>query len=126
MKPFAILFAALGIGCSMPEPSRVQPVRVGVHGEAELDACLGVGEITARVDARLAPHASALATTSLLAGQTVHLCGSSEDGEWESVVVFASGGPDCGVSQPVSAPQVYAGPCRSGWVPRNHIRVLAG
>lgn len=126
MNYIALAVIALGTASPVSEPSRVQPVRVGVHGQADLDACLGFGTTTSVVAARLAPHRSASVVTSLRAGQVVHLCGTSDDGEWESVVFPAEGGQDCGVSRPVPAPQPYSGPCRSGWVPGNRVTVVAG
>jgi hypothetical protein len=121
---FAVLISSLA--SSAPAPSRVQPVRIGANGQPGLDACPSTGQIASAVAARLAPTGQASVSLTLRAGQSVYLCGSSSDGAWESVVVPAREGQDCGVSRPVSFPRVYAGPCRSGWVPAGSVRVVAG
>jgi hypothetical protein len=126
MNYLALAVLALGIPLSSPAPSRVQPVRVGTHGQPDLDACLSLGQTTSPVVVRLAPSDSASAVVSLRAGQEVHLCGSSKDGTWESVVIPGKAGEDCGVSSAVPTPQIYSGPCRSGWIPSKRIRGVAG
>ena len=126
MNLIAFAALALNIAVSASVPSRVEPVRIGVHGEPDLDACLSVGRTTSAVAARLAPSDSAAISVSLLVNQELYLCGSSPDGEWESVVIPSKAGQDCGVSTPVTEPTIYTGPCRSGWLPSKHIQVVAG
>lgn len=126
MNYIAFATIALSLASTVPVPSRVEPVRIGIHGEPELDACLSIGQTTSAVGVRLAPTDTAAVSFSLKAGKDVYLCGSSSDGEWESVVIPKKAGQDCGVSSPIVAPIIYMGPCRSGWIPANRIRVVAG
>ena len=126
MNLIAFAALALSVAVTASVPSRVEPVRIGVHGNPDLDACLGVGRTTSAVSARLAPSDSASISVSLEANQELYLCGSSPDGEWESVVIPNKAGHDCGVSTPVTVPRIYTGPCRSGWLPSKHIQILAG
>lgn len=123
-----VMFAALAAGLSslVPVPSRVEPVRIGVHGDSDLDACLSVGRTTSAVVARLAPSETAATSVSLAANQAIFLCGTSSDGAWESIVIPDKSGQDCGVSHPVARPAIYSGPCRTGWIPMKNIRIVAG
>jgi hypothetical protein len=56
------------------------PVRIGTHGQPELDACLSIGRSTSQVAVRLAPREQAAVSVILRKGQEVFLCGPSADG----------------------------------------------
>ena len=56
-------------------------------------------------------------------GEAVFVC--AERGSWLGVVYTRQGG-NCNVSSPWPVSQPYTGPCRSGWVHRNWIRITAG
>jgi hypothetical protein len=120
------------VGPDFPKPAdtasrpRAMPVMIGAHGQPELDACLSIGALAAPAALRSAPDPAAGTSAQLLAGQTVHLCGASADGAWESIVVPPRAGQDCGVSAAVATPRPYAGPCKAGWVPAGDVEVLAG
>lgn len=120
------------VGPDFPRPAtavaapEITPVVIGAHGQPDLDACLSVGAISSPVGVRLAPSRSAVASVPLPAGQQVHLCGTSADGAWESVVIPAEPGQECGVSGAVETARPYAGPCMSGWVPAGNVQVIAG
>lgn len=110
----------------VPLRGLVQPVIIGAHGQPDIDACPSVGAAVTVVAVRLAPDEAASASARLQAGQAVYLCGTSPDGTWESVVVPASPGADCGVSRAVQRPRPYAGSCKSGWIQAEYVQVVAG
>jgi len=105
-----------------------RPVMVG-HEEG-LDACLSLSQIqgakSGMVSVRAAPDANAKEIDRLNNGDFVYN-GCDESGEWAGVVYTHDKElPDCGVSSPVPKEQAYAGPCRSGWVRRKWVIVVAG
>jgi hypothetical protein len=59
-------------------------------------------------------------------GEEVYLCGYR--GDWFAVVYPDRGGDPsaCNVSTPWRNTMPYTGPCRSGWVHRRWIQVIAG
>lgn len=59
----------------------------------------------------------------LINGQEVYLC--NEKGEWLGVV-YSKQKQNCEVSTQRFSTQRYAGPCNSGWVHRNWVRLTAG
>lgn len=129
----ALLAAAIPVAAQAPA---VRPVMVG--GEPELDACPSVGAIIPLrkggdgfVAVRTAPSVKARMLDKLKPGRELLLCEDSADGQWVGVVYPEPwGGPivtDCRVSSPVAGkPRPYDGPCRSGWVARRFITVIAG
>ncbi|MDO7844474.1 hypothetical protein [Sphingomonas immobilis] len=109
----------------------VQPVRIGETGAA-FAACAAVGTVTdlspggqAYLPLRAAPFAEGKELARLANGQSLVLCTRSLDQRWQGVVVPDANGGDCGVSNPVAAPEAYAGPCQSGWVSSAFVRVRA-
>ena len=101
------------------------PVVVGAHGNAQLDSCPSIGEISKDSYIADSPNIKPALLLPIAKGTRVFLCGSSSDGRWESVVI-ATDGQDFGVSEPVSAPARYAGPYKSGWAPNSAFVVIAG
>jgi hypothetical protein len=105
-------------------------VMIGKDGP-ELDACGAIGVI---VD----PNAETVEVFNstqgwrnrldrLPAGREVWLCDTKA--EWVGVVYPADAAGDlgdCGVASPVPVPQIYRGPCRSGWVLASRVQGLAG
>lgn len=122
-----LLPAALG----QAAPPRAMPVEVG--GSEEWDACSSLGEVRglkADGDRFLAVRAGPGARYALLDrlgnGRRVYLCATR--GPWTSVV-YAEAGADggaCGVGSVIAKARVYRGPCKSGWVHRGWIEVVAG
>ncbi|HYW05730.1 MAG TPA: hypothetical protein VE913_02170 [Longimicrobium sp.] len=55
---------------------------------------------------------------------------TGEHGNWTPIVYNPPGDAgmdmDCGTGSPVANYEAYPGPCRSGWVPGESARVLAG
>jgi len=123
----AVLAAAAGAAAQAPS---AVPVRVG--GSVETDACSGLGKIAGLrtggdgfLSVRAAPGVRAAERDRLRNGARVTVC--QERGDWLGVV-YPRGGDDadCGLSSPRARAANYRGPCRSGWVARRYVRLLAG
>jgi hypothetical protein len=56
-------------------------------------------------------------------GDQVYLCVESDD--WYGIV-YTKSNQDCNVATPWPKSRPYTGPCRSGWVPRQWIELIAG
>jgi hypothetical protein len=129
----ALLAVGLPVAAAPPAD---RPVMVG--GQLEIDACPSVAVLVPLreggdgfVAVRAAPSVKARRLYKLLPGQEVLLCGSSADGQWVGVIYPEPlGGPDvgeCRVSIPIAGKRrAYGGPCRSGWVARRFLTVIAG
>lgn len=124
-----------------------KPVRIGLGGQ-RFDACQGVGRVQGvrggELDVRIAPFDSAKAKATISNGQQVWICTRSHDQQWMGIVyddgvpeTTAEGGAtadepvqsslaDCGVSSPVRSKRNYDGPCKSGWVASNFVKLIAG
>ncbi len=117
----------------------ISPVRIGNTG-AGFAACGTTGVVVnlspggvSYLPLRAAPFAEAQEIARLGNGAPLYLCSRSIDQKWQGVVVPPDTGPDaapaatpdtdCGVSAPVAAPTAYAGPCRSGWVASDFVRI---
>ena len=125
---FAVAFSSQF--AATPAQAQQRPVPVMVGGEADFDACpsQGVAKGLRRggdnfLAVRAGPGTSHRLRYKIRAGQTFNLCGSQ--GQW-TAIVFGRRGQDCGVGSPIARRQPYRGPCRSGWVHRNFVRVTAG
>ena len=112
-----------------PPEARQVPVRVG--GEADLDACGGLGEVSgldpagdAFLSVRAGPGRRYAERDRLGEGRRIWLC--DERGPWIGVVYGPSDATDCQVSSPVPDQRAYGGPCRSGWVHQRFVALLAG
>lgn len=124
-----------------------KPVRIGLGGP-RFDACQGVGRVQGlrgrELDVRVAPFDSAKAKATISGGQQVWICTRSHDQQWMGIV-YDDGTPkatgddtesaeesvrsspgDCGVSSPVRSKRNYDGPCKSGWVESNFVKLIAG
>jgi hypothetical protein len=111
-----------------PEPGQV-PVYVG--GEADLDACGGLGEVSgldpagdAFLAVRAGPSRRYAERDRLREGQRLWFC--DQRGPWIGVVYGPSDATDCQVSSPAPTRHAYGGPCRSGWVHERFVALLAG
>lgn len=99
-----------------------------IGGSEEFDACGGVGEVTGLdpngdyyLSVRTGPGTKYEEVDRLPMGAAVFLC--DERGSWHGIV-YPQG--DCGVTTPVAVRQPYRGVCRSGWVYKKYINVIAG
>lgn len=125
----ALLAAAMPVTAQAPA---ARPVMVG--GEPELDACPSIGMIIPLrkggdgfVAVRAAPSVKARMLDKLTPGRELILCDDSADGKWMGVVYAdPSAGVDCGLATSMARRAPYAGPCRSGWVARRFVTVIAG
>ena len=138
MRMIVIAISALACGANATAAAAEQIPLIGSEGPAQ-DACIGVGTIITldehlpvreRLD-RYARQKDKLPRATLVwiceKGASIEAGGASED--WQGIVYptgeFQELG-DCKVSRPVAAPEPYAGPCRSGWVPARDLRLVAG
>ncbi|WP_182422061.1 integron [Aureimonas sp. ME7] len=129
-----ILLAASCLWTASAGVASAQSVPVMVGGEAEWDACGGVGRVVNldpkgdnflsmragpggkhREVIRLGPHERYL-----------YMC--DERGSWIGIVLGggAAGRSGCGVMEPIERRQAYRGPCMSGWVHRRYVELYAG
>ena len=105
-------------------------VPVVIGGEADFDACGGLG-VVAGLDpngdgflaVKAGPGLQYKRIDRLHNGNQVHMCG--EKGDWIAVI-YSMTRQDCNVSTPWPKRQPYTGPCRSGWAHKKWIKLLAG
>jgi len=111
-----------------------RPVRIG-EGGPRFDACQALGQISGlrgeELDVLIAPFDSAETKDTVRRGQQVHICTRSHDQQWFGIVYAPMPGEgeeavDCGVSSPVRSKRNYDGPCNSGWVESNFVKLIAG
>ena len=114
-------------------------------GGPRFDACQAVGRIQGlqgrELDVRIAPFDAAKKKGSIRQGQQVWICTRSHDQQWHGIVYddgdretaendagrIGNLGPgECGVSSPVRSKRNYDGPCKSGWVESNFVKLVAG
>lgn len=126
---------ALAVSAQAVSPARV-PVMVGGYGD--LDACPSLGAIVSLrkggdgfVAVRAAPSVQAQMLDRLGSGREMLLCADSPDDKWIGVVYpepFGGAGlEDCGLSEPSDGPpRPYDGVCRSGWVYKPYVQIIAG
>lgn len=130
------------------ERTKINPaerlVRIGLGGP-RFDACQAVGRIQGlrgrELDVRIAPFDAAATKDSIKQGQQVWICTRSHDQQWHGIVYddgaaqgaeseeaasIPNGPGECGVSSPVRSKRNYDGPCKSGWVESNFVKLVAG
>jgi hypothetical protein len=123
MKVFALLLVVAASSSAIATDK--VPVKIGAAGP-DIDACPSLGELKDRTVVRGRPDSGAATVIELTRGSRVHVCGTTKDGKWTSVVIALDGLIDCQVSTPVSRPQSYRGPCKSGWIATSVLRIVAG
>ena len=114
-------------------PAAMPAVPVHVGGDAQLDACGTLGAVTGLdprgdnfLSVRSGPGGKPFGEVDRLhTGRQVTVC--EQRGAWLGIV-YAPGGRtiDCGTATPRPRATPYAGACRSGWVHRRYVRVIAG
>lgn len=130
--------AALGMALSFvlglsaahaQEPGKRPRVPVVIEASS-FDACGGNGVIAGLdpsgdgfLAVRSGPGTKHPEIDRLYNGEEVYLC--VEAGRWIGIV-YTRMHRDCNVTSPWLATQPYTGPCRSGWVHRNWVRLYAG
>jgi hypothetical protein len=117
-----------------PIAAQSRPVMIG--GEADIDACNSfwrVRGLNPRGDGflsvRAAPGTDKRELDRLFNGDGVFVC--EQAGDWFGIVYPGAGLKpgseiDCKVGSPVPRQRAYAGPCRSGWVHKRFLEVIAG
>ena len=105
------------------------PVQIG-H-EAGHDACGGYGVVKGLnpngdgfLAVRSGPGSRNAMIDKIHNGQKIWFC--DQQGAWVGIVYSRNRQTDCQVSSPVASRRPYSGPCRSGWVFRKYVRMLAG
>ena len=116
-----------------------RPVQIGFDGR-RFAACASYGEVTSfnprgedTLTVRAAPAGSAAEVDQLAAGTGVAMC--QKVGGWIGIVyppppAAAEEGEeieellDCGTGSPVPSARNYEGPCRTGWVREEYIRLM--
>jgi len=122
MKKIAVLLTLVSLQLAYAKV----PVMISSGGE-ELDPCslAQVRGLDSRGDGFLAvrngPGGDYTQVDELYNGDKVWYC--DEQGSWIGVVY---GGDECGVASPVNPATPYSGNCRSGWVFKKFINVIAG
>ena len=105
--------------------SKLVPVIIGQRGP-EIDACPSSGKLSERSSLRKGPGQKFDPVSNLDKGTKFHVCGASKDGKWTSVILAQDGFLDCQASSPTPKPHAYSGPCASGWLPTEHVEIIAG
>ncbi len=100
---------------------------VMVGGEESRPGCPGSGKVgglspSGTLSVRAGPGTAAARMDKLSNGADVFMCDWSADGAWVGVIYAANSGGDCGVSNPITPPRAYEGPCKFGWVSAKYIR----
>ena len=118
-------FAKPGLPASMP---------VTVGAQAELNACPSIGDGKAGIIVRAAPSSSARPVATLAKNHLIWICQTRADAKWFGVVHGPAAlsrsksglPPACGVNEPIAKPTTYSGPCKSGWVAVDTVKMIAG
>lgn len=114
---------------AMLDEAVARPIMYG--GEANLDACGGVGEVSGLkpdgdnfLAVRALPSIKGVEEDRLSNGQQVMIC--EEDGPWIGIVYDKTGAKDCGTGSPIAEATTYLGPCDTGWVRSEYVTLIAG
>jgi hypothetical protein len=123
-------FAGGGLVSSASAKARQPKTPVTVGAGSEEDACSAVSEVVGLssgksgfLSVRSSPTTSSAELDRLYNGLQVQECTPKND--FVGIVYDKTGKLDCGVSSPLEA-QKYRGPCRSGWVARKYLKIIAG
>lgn len=126
------LLAAIALAWPLAASEATVPVRIGLD-DPSLDACISQGEVFGLkpggdgfLAVRAGPSKRYAMTDKLAEGRLFHMCDNSADGEWIGIVYNADGSLACEVGSPVESPRDYHGVCKSGWVNKRWVRVVAG
>ncbi len=106
-------------------------VQIGFDGP-RFDACASFGRVTnlsvegEGLPVLAAPAGSAEVIDRIGVGRGVSMC--QKVGDWVGVVYApdADDPIDCGTGSPVPTRRAYEGPCRSGWVDEDFLKLVAG
>lgn len=111
-------------------PGRKPEIPIVIEADPDFDACGANGVIEGLDPAgdgflavRSGPGANYAELDRLYNGERVYLC--NEKGKWLGIV-YSKQRQECNVSTGWISTQPYTGPCKSGWVHRNWVRLHAG
>ena len=124
MKIFFVLIAFLP-SALLARSQNAVPVFIGIAGP-EIDACPSMGVTSQKLNLRSGPGLNYKVRHTLTRDQHLHICGTSKDGNWHSVVLAMDGIIDCKTSSSVQHPIQYNGPCIGGWVYASKVKITAG
>ncbi len=123
------ILSHLTMPASAQEPGRLPRIPIPIEA-SDTDAC-GANGVVHGLDpagdgflsVRTSPGSKHRELDRLYNGQAVFICANK--GSWLGIV-YTKEFRECNVTSPWPASQPYTGPCRSGWVHQNWIRVTAG
>ena len=131
----ALVLAVMALPCqTLAKPLSPATVPVTVGAEAELNACTSIGHGKAVLIVRAAPSLSARAVASLAKIHLIWICEQRDNAKWYGIVYGPAAAshsktglpPACGVNDSIAKPKAYRGPCKSGWVPADAVKTIAG
>lgn len=137
MKRFIVLAGCLGLiapTASAHGPVDAAPVMYGLDGP-DFDGCGGWGKVKGLdpegdnfLAVRAAPTTQSSKLDELKQGDEVWFCDGSKDQQWVGIVYRGKGQKDfaCETGPNLPEPKPYPGPCRSGWVHKDYVVLLAG
>jgi hypothetical protein len=134
MKWFLSIIAGLSVldaGATIERETHVRPrVPVMIQADHSFDACFGSGKVKGLdpnsesfLAVRSGPGWKFSRIDKLHTADQVYLC--VESGDWFGVV-YTKTRQNSNVSTPRQKSVPYTGPCRSGWVHKRWIELLAG
>ena len=132
MRIIVILLTLLSPAISWAQSSGGRPTIPIIIPSAEdgADACPVQGQVVGLdphsdgfLAVKSAPSIKSARIDKLFNGERVYLCTRISD--WFGVV-YTRRGEDCNVSRSWPTSMAYTGPCRSGWVYRSYVELLAG
>lgn len=102
-------------------------VRIGEGGPG-FAACQSRGVVSlpdgeAAASLQVAPFREAATMARVAEGTVVRVCTRTLDQRWLGVVIATTLEAGCGVGGRIDRPRDYAGPCPSGWVATNEVRL---
>lgn len=125
---FALVFFLLVV--SLKSEAKIS---VYYGGDENIDACSSLAQVNhlskgpdGFLAVKDAPSIKAYRTDKIFNGQKLWVCEESKDGKWLGIVYSPNEKQDCGVSSPVEKRKPYNGPCKSGWVSKKYVTLLAG
>ncbi|WP_374073614.1 hypothetical protein [Bdellovibrio bacteriovorus] len=112
---------------SIRKPASLPVGNVQVGGNEEEDACGSSGIALASTTLVQRSKSGDVQFNTVPVNAMVYMCdySGSEDSAWIGVV-YGKKNQDCGVSSPIKDRQDYKGPCKSGWIKKSFIELVAG
>lgn len=137
LKQLIVLASAVALAAPMAsahDAVDARPVMYGLDGP-DFDGCGGWGRVKGLnpdgdnfLSVRAAPTTQSSRLDKLKQGHEIWFCDSAKNGEWVGIVYKGEGqdGFECATGPNLDKPRPYPGPCRSGWVHKRYVELLAG